>query len=144
MSPDLITCLWDSPFLTNNNKGCTGGTRDFFVGTCQNSILQGYRPLNFLYADISKYAGPSDLTGKNQASPTMFSAYRSESPVKICSLLRSGNNFLFVGLSNSVFKSRSFLQFSMFISLNKRFLWITYFDHCVILKRFSCSKNWID
>jgi hypothetical protein len=34
---------------------------------------------------------------KNQAGPTMFSAYRSESPVKICSLLRSGNNFLFVG-----------------------------------------------
>ena len=51
------------------------------------------------FADISKYAGPSDLTGKNQAGPTMFSAYRSESPVKICSLLRSGNNFIFVGPS---------------------------------------------
>ena len=60
--------------------------------------------------DISKYDGPSDLTDKNQASPMTFSAYRSESPVKICSLLRSGNNFLFVGRSNSVFKSRSFLQ----------------------------------
>jgi hypothetical protein len=58
----------------------------------------------------SKYVGPSDLTGKNQAGPTMFSAYQSESPVKICSLLRSGNNFLCVGPSNSVFKSRSFLQ----------------------------------
>jgi hypothetical protein len=51
-----------------------------------------------------------DLICKNQAGPTMFSAYLSESPVKICSLLRSGNNFLFVGPSNSVFKSRSFLQ----------------------------------
>ena len=61
-------------------------------------------------SDISKYAGPSDLTGKNQAGPTMFSTYRSESPVKICSLLRSGNNFLLVSPSNSVFKSRSFLQ----------------------------------
>ena len=60
--------------------------------------------------DISKYAGPLDLTGKNQAGPTMFSEYRSESPVKICSLLRTGNNFLFVGPSNSVFKSLSFLQ----------------------------------
>ena len=60
--------------------------------------------------DISKYARSSDLTGKNQAGPTMFTAYRSESPLKICSLLRSGNNFLFVGPSNSVFKSRSFLQ----------------------------------
>jgi len=29
---------------------------------------------------------------------------------KICSLLRSGNNFLFVGQSNSVFKSQFFLQ----------------------------------
>jgi len=61
-------------------------------------------------ADISKYAGPSELTGKNHAGPTMFSAYRSESPVKICSLLWSANNFLFVSPSNSVFKSRSFLQ----------------------------------
>jgi len=56
------------------------------------------------------YQNMSDLTGKNQAGPTMFSAYRSESLVKICSLLQSGNNFLFVGPSNSVFKSRSFLQ----------------------------------
>ena len=62
------------------------------------------------YANISKYAGLSNLTGKNQAGPSMFSAYQSESLVKICYLLRSGNNFLFVGLSNSVFKSRSFLQ----------------------------------
>ena len=61
-------------------------------------------------ADISKYVELSDLTGKNQAGPTMFSAYRSESPEKICSLLRSGNNFLCVSPSNSVFKSRSFLQ----------------------------------
>ena len=60
--------------------------------------------------DISKYAGPSDMTGKNQTGPTMFSAYRSECPVKIYSILRSGNNFLFIGPSNSVFKSRSFLQ----------------------------------
>jgi hypothetical protein len=66
-------------------------------------------------ADISKYAGPSDLTGKNQAGPTMFSAYRSKSPVKICYLLRSGNNFLFVGPSNSVFKSWSFfLQYHVY------------------------------
>jgi hypothetical protein len=42
--------------------------------------------------------------------PTTFSAYQSESPVIICSLLRSGNNFLFVGPSNSVCKCRSFLQ----------------------------------
>ena len=53
-------------------------------------------------SDMSKYAGPSDLTGKDQAGPAMFSAYQSESPVKICSLLRSGNNFLFVGSSNNV------------------------------------------
>jgi hypothetical protein len=52
--------------------------------------------------DISKYAGPSDLTGKDQAGPTMFTAYRSESMIKFFSLLRSGNNFLFVGSSNSV------------------------------------------
>jgi hypothetical protein len=52
----------------------------------------------------------SDLTGKNLAGPTTFSAYRSESSVKMFSLLRSGNNFLFVGPPNSVFKSRSFLQ----------------------------------
>ena len=51
--------------------------------------------LNYpLTADISKYAGTSDLTGKNQAGPTMFSAYLSKSPAKICSLLWSGNNFL--------------------------------------------------
>jgi hypothetical protein len=43
-------------------------------------------------------------SGKNQADPTMFSTYRSESLVKICSLLRSANNFLFVGPSNNVFK----------------------------------------
>ena len=54
---------------------------------------------------IEKYARRSDLTGKNQAGPTMFSAYWSESPVKICSLIRSGNNFLFVGPLNSVLKS---------------------------------------
>ena len=60
--------------------------------------------------DISKYAGPSNLTGENQAGPMMFSAYRSESPVKIYSLLWSGNKFLFDSPSNSVFKSRYFLQ----------------------------------
>jgi hypothetical protein len=70
--------------------------------------------------DISKYAGPSDLTGKNQAGPTMFSAYWSENPVKICSLHWSGNNFLFVGPSNNVFKSRSFLH-----AIACLFLWIT-------------------
>ena len=61
------------------------------------------------FIGVQTYRNMSDLTGKNQAGPTMFSAYRSESPVKICSLLRSGNNFLFVGPSNSVFKSQSFL-----------------------------------
>jgi hypothetical protein len=59
---------------------------------------------------MSRHRNMSDLTGKNQAGPTMFSAYRSESPVIICSLLRSGNIFLFVGPSNGVFESRSFLQ----------------------------------
>jgi hypothetical protein len=34
----------------------------------------------------------TDPTAKNHAGPTMFSAYQSESPEKICSLLRSGNN----------------------------------------------------
>lgn len=57
-TPEIpTTCLDESwphhlflglTFFTNNNKGCTGGTHDFFVGTCQNSILQGYHPLNFL------------------------------------------------------------------------------------------------
>jgi hypothetical protein len=36
--------------------------------------------------DIQTYRNMSNLTGKNQAGPTMFSAYRSENPVKICSL----------------------------------------------------------
>ena len=68
-----------------------------------------------IHPDISKYAGPSDLTDKNQADPTMFSAYQSKSPVKICSLLsrcRSVKLSLKVNLSCN----------SMFISLNKRFL----------------------
>jgi hypothetical protein len=133
-------------FLQTITKVALVGLMTFLLGhdKIPSYNLQGYHPLNFLYADISKYGGPSDPTGKNQAGPTMFSAYRSESPVKIYSLLRSGIFFLFVGPSNSVFKSWPFLQFSMFISLNKRFLWITCFDYCVILKCFSCSKNWID
>ena len=64
--------------------------------------------------DIQTYRNMSNLTGKNQAGPTMFLAYRSENPVKTCSLLRSGNNFLFVGLSNGVFKCRSFLQYRVY------------------------------
>ena len=44
-----------------------------FFKTIYSSPLKDVRP------DISKYAGPSDLTGKYQAGPMMFSAYRSES-----------------------------------------------------------------
>jgi hypothetical protein len=58
------------------------------------------------------YRNMSDLTGRNQSGPTMFSAY----------LLWSGNNFLFVGLSNIVFKKVNLSCNSMFNSLNKRFL----------------------
>ena len=76
----------------------------YLTKCCRKIICCTCNLLIDIYTDISKYAGPSDLTGKNQAGPTMFSAYLSESPVKICSLLWSGNNFLFV------FKSRSFLQ----------------------------------
>ena len=61
---------------------------------------------------IEKYARRSDLTGKNQAGPTMFSAYWSESPVKICSLSVRQTVSLKVDLSCN----------SMFISLNKLFL----------------------
>jgi hypothetical protein len=70
----------------------------FFKGSYWIRIMQWSRKVIQRKLLFSKYTGPSDLTGKNQAGPTMFSAYRSESPVKICSLLWSGNNFLFVNM----------------------------------------------
>ena len=75
------------------------------------SIVYPYQQRTLPYIrhiEICRTVGPG--TGKNQAGPTMFSAYWFENPVKTCSLLWSGNNFLFVGPSNSVFKSLSFLQ----------------------------------
>ena len=74
----------------------------------------------------------SDLTGKNQVSPTMFSAYRSESLVKICSLL--GQETIFsLSVRQTVSLKVDLSCNSMFISLNTRFLAITFLDHCVIL-----------
>lgn len=40
MSPKLITCVWDSLFLTKNNNECSSGTYDFLVEPCQSFILQ--------------------------------------------------------------------------------------------------------
>ena len=80
-------------------------------------MKQGLKTIIYSYTGIcgyQTYRNMSELTGKNQAGPTMFSAYQSESPVKICSLLRLGNNFLFVGPSNTVFKGRSFLQYIVY------------------------------
>ena len=77
--------------------------------------------INSPFADISKYAIPSDLTGKNQTGPMMFSAYRSESPVKICSLLRQETIFSLL-VSQTVSLKVDLSCNSMFISLNKHFV----------------------
>ena len=95
------------------------------TNSCNPNSICLFIKMILVATDISKYAGPSDQTGKNQAGPTMFSADRSESPVKICSLFRSGNNFLFCNcrsIKQCLQKSIFLAITNMFISLNKRFL----------------------
>jgi hypothetical protein len=92
--------------------GSSRGNSTIVAGNLEDAAAVDflYEDRSVFFTDVSQEMIKRTWTGKDQAGPTMFTAYRSESMIKFFSLLRSGNNFLFVGSSNSVFKSLSFLQ----------------------------------